>query len=118
MVGESGLMSVTVTVPPPVARSARWNACTSATRLEPAVMRTLSDTSALWKAELKALVRHGFALRDGTREPFADDRVEACRRHAVRRSQRDEIGSGNGRASGKMTCGAQRTSARIDISSL
>src|SRR6185436_1408100 len=107
--GDNGLTSATTTRPPPVARTARWNARTSGTRRDPAVTSTLSDTVRL---RLQVLHTNGFTCGQGTCEATATHHVQACRRDAGCRTQRNQVVGGERLARRKRSSGAQRAPAR------
>ncbi len=90
--GDSGFTSVTTTLPPRCWATARWNARTSGTRREPAVMSTLSDMFGplVMRVQVGGLERR--AGIDVAAEPLANQLTLAVGAESVGRPQGDEIG--------------------------
>src|SRR5262245_60036947 len=109
---EYGLTSVTMTRPPPPAvASADWNARTSATRRDAAVIRTLSDfTMPPGQREILVDERRAFGNRAG--EHGADELRLAERRQAVAGTQRRHVVRRHQMARRKGPGGAQGSAAR------
>src|SRR6187200_1354748 len=107
-------MSQTMTRPPPLARSAAWNACTSATRRDAAVISTLHGMTLLRFGDD---VVPGQRLTGGNRAAgaAAEHEVDRVRRNALRRTQRDHVSRHQALAGEQRAAGVQPAPARREV---